>query len=133
MLDRPVLPGVLVSVVIHHAIVATFEMYQKDIAREIFDRMVAEGCKDLVLIAQPLNGRTTLFMPPSGSNAGWPEEEEHERLRGLLIAGFEVLRDEEGCSPVAWVEVQYGNENDTEQYISRQHQRAPWSFEDGES
>lgn len=63
-----------------------------------------------------INNYQSFFIPPSGSNEGWPEAENHERRRDQLVLWLdeqransdEVLHVEDEGWHVEWFEIKYG-------------------------
>ncbi|MGI9410256.1 MAG: hypothetical protein ACR2OV_09295, partial [Hyphomicrobiaceae bacterium] len=57
-----------------------------------------------------VNGYRTFLIPPDGSKEGWAESEEEDERRNSFVAWLEAQCYEDGSSPLAWAEVQYGDE-----------------------
>ena len=55
-----------------------------------------------------VNGKTTICLVPCGSKKGWPDDFDTEELRDRFIELLKSFDYEDGSSPIAWVEVGYG-------------------------
>lgn len=92
----------------HHAIAVTG--YDEEIVQQAYRQAVAFGLQPTEPVKAPVNSYWTLFVPPDGSKEGWDESEAGDYRRGQFIAWLGGQRFEDGSSPLAWVEVQYGDD-----------------------
>ena len=53
-------------------------------------------------------GGTTIFMAPDGSEEGWKDSNEADKLRDEFVALLESSKYEDGSNPWRYVEVSYG-------------------------
>lgn len=92
---------------IHHAIVVT-----ADTAERGAQAAAAATACGLPGVSAPwvdaINGYATVFVPPDGSNAGWPESDAGDARRQAFVDWLEARRGPDGSSPWSWVEVSYG-------------------------
>ena len=51
------------------------------------------------------------MVAPDGSKEGWSESCKGDAQRAALIEFMDTFRFEDGSSPLAWVEVQFGDDN----------------------
>ena len=103
----------------HHAIIVTSwdgELLRKahKVAGELFEEIspVLEGY---------INSYHSFFVPPDGSKEGWEHSDDGDKRRDGLIAWLEGQRDEEQCTALEWVEVQYGDD-DLETVVTRDNE-----------
>lgn len=94
----------------HHAIVVSARTAgQIDAAHaealRVFDDRVSG------IMASPVNGVRSFFIPPDGSKEGWPESETGDQQREEFVAWLDAQRYGDGSSPYKWVEVQYGDDD----------------------
>lgn len=61
-----------------------------------------------VFVPSIINEKTTIFLAPSGSKKGWPEDRVASKLRVQFIKQLKKFDYEDGSSPFDWVEVGYG-------------------------
>ena len=61
------------------------------------------------LIETHLNNIMSFFISPDGSNEGWEASDKGDDNRDAFIEWLESLRYDDGSSPLAWAEVQYGD------------------------
>ncbi len=57
------------------------------------------------------NGYRSFAVFPDGSKEGWDASDEGDRCRKALVEWLDDQRYEDGSTSLAWVEVQYGDEN----------------------
>ena len=62
------------------------------------------------LIETHLNNVVSFFVAPDGSNEGWDDSDKGDDNRDAFIEWLESLRYDDGSSPLAWAEVQYGDD-----------------------
>ena len=58
-----------------------------------------------------VNGTQSFMVCPDGSNEGWAPSKHGDAIRELIISCFRDFEYEDGSSPLAWAEVQYGDDN----------------------
>jgi len=112
----------------HHAIVITG--YNRDKVEVIRDEIIALAGRDMTSMVSPtlyspLNGYATLCIAPDGSKEGWPDSDHGDTFRQQIVALLTSYRYEDGSSPVAWAEVQYGDDEKVTRIVRH-------SDEDGE-
>lgn len=92
----------------HHAIIVT------GWSEEAINAAHAEAERIFFSVSDILpgyvNGYHTFLIPPDGSKEGWAESDQGDVRRGEFIGWLNRQRDaEDGSSPLAWAEVQYGD------------------------
>jgi len=93
----------------HHAIVITgtygdwIDKAHKK-ALEIFG-YVSEISPEMI------NGTKSFYVPPDGSKEGWEESADGDDERNKFIEWLEEKNYDDDSSPLAWAEVQYGDDN----------------------
>ena len=103
----------------HHAIVVTgsYDLWPER-AYEKAEELLSQW-RDSTHEPQPvlsqlseecMNGRRSFCVFPDGSKEGWPTSEAGDEFRDRLIRWLEEQRYEDGSSPLAWVEVQYADD-----------------------
>ena len=55
-----------------------------------------------------INGYSTIFCGPDGSEEGWPASDKADTIREKLITKIETYNYEDGSSPWDWVEIGWG-------------------------
>lgn len=100
----------------HHAIIAT--SYNQKLIREAHAQ--AETLQMLVspVVETKLNGYWSFCVFPDGSKEGWDESDRGDERRDRLIEWMESQRFSDLSSPIAWAEIQYGDD-ERETLISR--------------
>lgn len=115
----------------HHAIVVTDSGYGDFIdkaharAVELFGPLVSG------IIASKVNGNRSFFVAPDGSKEGWDDSNIGDIDRDRLITYLRTFEYEDYSTPLAWVEVQYGDD-DLETVIiadSDEHARQRFNFD----
>ncbi len=94
----------------HHVIVVTaYGAQYCENAREkaalIFDFNVPCG------MLSNRNGYLTFVIPPDGSKEGWEESAAGNNHRDEFVAWLRSQEFDDGSSPYAWAEIQYGDDN----------------------
>ena len=95
----------------HHAIVVTDDGYGDFIdkahayAVELFGPLVSG------IITSKVNGNRSFFVAPDGSKEGWDDSDIGDIDRGRLITYLRTFEYEDYSTPLAWVEVQYGDDD----------------------
>jgi hypothetical protein len=56
------------------------------------------------------NGYRSFFVAPDGSKEGWEESDQGNQRRSQFVAWMRTKVYEDGSGPLAWVEVQFGDE-----------------------
>jgi hypothetical protein len=94
----------------HHAIIVT--TWDQKRARKARDRAAGVFGGRLVskILPAAVNEFWTFIVGPDGSKEGWDESEAGDAKRDEYIAWLNSQRYEDGSSPYAWAEVQYGDE-----------------------
>ena len=69
------------------------------------------GMSPTPIVESRVNGVRSFLVPPDGSKEGWPESERGDTDRAEFIRWLEAQRYEDHSSPLAWVEVQYGDDD----------------------
>jgi len=93
----------------HHAIIVTSKdkellLKAESKAYDHFD--VCSG-----IISSGINGYCSFFIPPDGSNEGWDESKDGDRVRHIFISWLKEQANSDGSSALSWVEIQYGDDN----------------------
>jgi hypothetical protein len=76
------------------------------------------GLEPTELTPLVLNGFRSFMIPPDGSKAGWPEDAEGNRKRAAFREWLAAQNYADGSSPVQWVEVQYGDDEDDNRIVA---------------
>lgn len=103
----------------HHAIVVTGtygdhveRAHQKAI--EIFDEVAVGGYFSRTLVSPlsevSINSTQSFCVFPDGSKEGWEMSDEGDTARARFIKWLIAQRYDDGSSPLAWVHVQYGDD-----------------------
>jgi hypothetical protein len=58
------------------------------------------------------NGYRSMLVCPDGSNEGWPESEAGESRRMVFIEWLNSQRYEDGSTPLSWVALSYGSDDE---------------------
>lgn len=92
----------------HHAIIVTswnaaLLLKARHEAKRIFTGSVSE------IYPGVTNTEDSFFVPPDGSKEGWDESNQGNKERDEFISWLASQRYEDDSSPLAWVEVQYGD------------------------
>ena len=68
--------------------------------------------EDLVsyIMKSPINRYETFFVAPDGSKEGWDESDIGDKHRAEFIAWLNAQKYDDNSSPLAWVEIQYGDD-----------------------
>lgn len=95
----------------NHAIVvtATYDNWIEKAhakASEIF------GAQVTPVSPESINGSRSFLVPPDGSKEGWGESEQGDARREQFKAWLRAQRYEDHSSPLAWVELSYGGDDD---------------------
>ena len=93
----------------HHAIVVT--TWDTDLVPKLLES--AHKMDLEVLCSQPtyVNGYTTIVLCPDGSKEGWDESDRGDAARFAFKAWLHTFDYEDGGSPLEWVEVAYGSDD----------------------
>ena len=76
------------------------------------------------VIESTSNGYVSFFTAPDGSNLGWVESDFAETSRVAFMTWLDTQRYDDGSSPFAWVEVQYGDEEQNTKIVCDSDHRA---------
>lgn len=100
----------------HHAIVVTswdekLVGHAHAMASDIFPAVSP-------LLESEVNGFTSFFVPPDGSNEGWSESDGADARRARFVAWLDTQRYDDDSTSISWVEVQYGDENGQTRIVS---------------
>lgn len=63
------------------------------------------------IFTAPVNSERTFFVVPDGSKEFWPESDKGNQQRKEIVEYLKLTAYEDGSSPLAWVEVAYGDDN----------------------
>lgn len=63
------------------------------------------------------NGVQSFALMPDGSKEGWDESQEGDTRRDRLVTFLRTLCYEDGSSPLSWVEVQFGDDENVAKII----------------
>lgn len=91
----------------HHAIVVT-SFSEETIAAA---HAKAEALKMSVtpIVVTQINAYHSFLIGPDGSKEWWADSDEGDRRRQEYVTWLRAQAYEDGSSPLAWVEVQYGD------------------------
>lgn len=106
----------------HHAIVVTSSLPDQIEAAHAF--AVALGVAVSPLIKSPVNGCQSFLVAPDGSKEGWAESEAGDDRRDKFICWLDEQRYGDGSTSLAWVAVQYGDDEDDTRVIA--HSDEEW-------
>ena len=97
----------------HHAIVVTAsDSPAADTALNAAEQKALDlGCSVTPIVDGAINGYQSFLVAPDGSKEGWSESSKGDAQRAALIEFMDTFRFEDGSSPLAWVEVQFGDDN----------------------
>ncbi len=62
------------------------------------------------IITSDINIYHSFFIPPDGSKEGWDESNVGDGRRDAFISWIHTLDYEDGSNPLAWAEIQYGDD-----------------------
>ena len=94
----------------HHAILVSSSFAK--VITEVHERdLIVFGGNVSNLIESPVNGVVTFLIPPDGSKEGWPPSIEGDNSRADFIKYLDNTQYSDRSSPLAWVELQYGDDN----------------------
>jgi len=94
----------------HVALVVTGHDYSDAIDRAHVEAVRICGERVTSLIRSPVNGYRSFMAAPDGSKLGWRESDEATEQREQLKSWMKLTRHEDGSGPLAWVEVQFGDD-----------------------
>lgn len=77
------------------------------------------------LLGPSVNDTESFFVAPDGSKEGWEMSDEGDAFRDAFVDWLEGQRYEDGSSPLAWVEVQYGDDNQDTRVIRHSDEILP--------
>lgn len=97
----------------HHAIIVTGSGYEAATAALSAIHEFAQRDGGLVspIMKSHVNGYRSFVLFPDGSKEGWNESDHGDEHRAALIAFMDTFRYSDGSGPLAWVEVQYGDDD----------------------
>jgi hypothetical protein len=103
----------------HHAIIVTgsngdFIRRAHMEARVIAERHSIGGYGEAIvspLVGPFMNGAESFFVAPDGSKEGWAMSGDGDEFREEFVEWLRAQAYDDGSSPLAWVEVQYGDDN----------------------
>lgn len=111
----------------HHAIIvsASYGTYLADARHKLLDiieskrSQIAEDLSKVdvwlgavtPIVRSPLNNHETFALAPDGSNEGWDSSDLGDSIRNEFVAYLRSLAYEDGSSPVKFVEVSYGEDD----------------------
>jgi hypothetical protein len=105
----------------HHAIVVTSwncelltEAHAK--AQEVFQQVAP-------ITPPAINGYVSFLVAPDGSKEGWQDSDEGDKARAEFIAWLDSRRYEDGSTALAWVEIQFGDDEHVTKIVSHSDQR----------
>lgn len=107
----------------HHAIICTgFDNDRVVTARKMIIKLVEEAEFNLPLVSEihlaPKGLHFSFVIFPDGSKEYWSESDAGDLLRNEIIKYLVSLQYDDGSSPIAWVEVQYGDDNGNNKVIA---------------
>lgn len=111
----------------HHAIVVTGGDWSLGAATigEAHSRAITIFGSQLVspLTEALVNGYQSFAVFPDGSKEGWETSTDHDHQREQFIAWLDKHRYEDGSASVAWVEVQYGDDDGRTKVIAHSDEK----------
>lgn len=81
-----------------------------DFAREAAVRICGGRCPVTEVVEGVTNTRRSFAILPDGSKEGWDASGEGDDARASYVHWLEQQAYEDGSSPLAWVEVQFGDD-----------------------
>ena len=100
----------------HHAIVLT--SWNAERLAEAHTKAVELGCTVINITEETRNAYRSFLVAPDGSGEGWPGSEQGWQRRCALIDWLRERYDEDGDTSVAWVEVQF-DDDELETQVTR--------------
>lgn len=67
------------------------------------------------------NGYRAFLVPPDGSKEGWDESERGDERRAQFVKWLRSYSYSDGSSPLDWIEVQFGGDDDDANIINHNH------------
>lgn len=101
--------------VVHHAIVIT--SWDEKPLMQVYQTCANVGAQVTEIVRSRMNGYSTFVVTPDGSKSGWDEDAVGDAQREAIIAVCRKQRYEDGSSPLEWVEVSYGNDDNEAQVV----------------
>lgn len=95
----------------HHAIIITADsLLGRDILARAQQIAVQLGCQTTPIFVTKVNGVQSFAVLPDGSFENWDESDEGDKQRTKLIEWLNAQRyaEDDGGSPLSWIEVYYG-------------------------
>lgn len=92
----------------HHAIVVT--SWQHDLLEQARAKAVELGMSVSEITPEVTNGYRSFFVAPDGSKEGWDTSDNGDAARDALVAWLDAQRYDDDSTPLAWVEIQFGDE-----------------------
>jgi len=94
----------------HHAILITaFDDDRHEETCDAIGRIYKSDCY-IEAASSQWNSYRHILIPPDGSKEFWAESDRGDAYRDQVIEWLESKRYDDGSSPYAWVEVQYGDD-----------------------
>ena len=93
----------------HHAIVVT--SWNETVLREAHGYATSLGGAVTPIIEGSINEQYSFALLPDGSKEGWDHSHAGDAQRDALVSWMDTKRYGDGSSPLAWVEVQFGDDD----------------------
>ena len=93
----------------HHAIVVT--SWNLDLLRKARAKAFGLSLKPTEITPIGVNDYRSFLCPPDGSKEGWAESDVADLARKKFIESLDEMRYDDGSSSVAWVCVQFGDDD----------------------
>lgn len=115
----------------HHAIVVTtYDRARATLARKEAAAIFGDDSVTGVVVST-VNGMCSFLVPPDGSKEGWDESDAGDERRAKFVVWLDSTRFEDGSSPYAWAEIQYGDDNGETLVTRHSDEDHRWKSRDG--
>lgn len=94
----------------HHAIIVT--SWKEGALNDAADKAKQIGLEVLGPSSGAINGERTFLVCPDGSKEGWADSDEFDLKRARFLIYLNLVRYEDGSSPLSWVELTYSPDAD---------------------
>lgn len=100
----------------HHAIVVT--SWDEKLANKAHKKAVKLFPIVSEITKTAINGYRSFLVPPDGSKEGWEDSDRGDAARKKFNEYLESLRYEDGSTSIAWIEVQFADDNNETLIVS---------------
>ena len=92
----------------HHAIVVTSWSDEHIVAAHSVAKTLFSAVSEI--ITSPVNRYKSFMVAPDGSKEGWDDSNSGDGRRANFVMWLDGQRFEDDSSPLAWAEIQYGDD-----------------------